>query len=611
MRKLVISLLVVAFGHWVAAGQSAPIAEPFASGDVTLTPSWVKDREELNIRFLRSLDRERLLHNFRVNAQLPSDAKPLGGWEAPGVGLRGHYVGHYLSALSTLVVRDGDQELSRRLEYIIDELAKCQQTFGNGYLSAFPERDFDVLETRFTGVWAPYYTYNKVMQGLLDAYTRTGNRKAYRMVVEMAGWAGRRMARLDRATIDRIMYTAQANPQNEPGAMNEVLYKLYEISGDPQHLALAGLFDPDWFANPLARGEDILSGLHSNTHLAIVNGFARRWSVTGETKYRDAVVNFWNMLIGHHAWANGSSSGPRPNATTSTSLTAEHWGDADRLGHFTKEIAESCVSHNTQKLTAYLFAQTADPRYADSYMNMFYNAVMAVQSPATGAYVYHLPLGSPRNKKYMKDEDFFCCSGSSLEAFTRLNDNIYFRDERGVWVNLYIPSKVVWREKGVELEQSGNFPKDTKVSLTVTARRETAFTLRLFVPSWSEGVEVRVNGEKVDVERRTAAAYVELARSWKNGDRVEMEFRSGFHVKPLPDASNTFAIFHGPTMLAFETRREVVLKGDMEGVVDGLSAVDPAEGVFELLNGGETYRLRPLFDVDEQSYGVYATIKNY
>ena len=610
MRKFLLFLLVATLGHVAAWGQNATVAEPFAGGDVTLLPSWVKDREDLNTDFLRSLDPDRLLHNFRVNASLPSDAEPLGGWEAPGIGLRGHYTGHYLSALSALVGRDGDPELRRRLEYMIDELDKCQHTFGNGYLSAFPESDFDTLETRFTGVWAPYYTCNKIMQGLLDTYVNTGNGKAYRMVTEMAGWVGRRMARLEAATIDRMMYTAQANPQNEMGAMNEVLYKLYKISGEAEHLALAGLFDPDWFAAPLSVNEDILSGLHSNTHLVLVNGFAQRWTITGETKYRDAAVNFWDMLTAHHTWANGSSSGPRPNAVTPTSLTAEHWGDADRLNHFTKEIAESCVSHNTQKLTAYLFAQTADPRYADSYMNTFYNAVMAAQSHRHGSYVYHLPLGSPRNKKYMKDEDFFCCSGSSLEAFARLNENIYFRDEGGVWVNLYIPSKVVWREKNVTLEQSGNFPKETGVVLSISTERETEFTLRLLVPSWSEGAEVYVNGVREDVGA-LPALYVELTRGWNDGDRVEVVFRPGFHAKPLPGAPDTFAIFHGATMLAFETRREIALKGDMAQVLGGLAAVDPAEGVFELLNGGETYRLRPLFDIDEQSYGVYATIKNY
>ena len=152
---------------------------PFPNTSVVLNPSWIKDREDLNTTYLKSLDPDRLLHNFKINAGLPSNAKPLEGWEAPYIGLRGHFTGHYLSAVSVLVEKYKDTLLSRRLSYMVDELYKCQQALGNGYLSAFPEKDFDTLEAKFGGVWAPYYTYHKIMQGLLDVYERTGNKKAY------------------------------------------------------------------------------------------------------------------------------------------------------------------------------------------------------------------------------------------------------------------------------------------------------------------------------------------------------------------------------------------------------------------------------------------------
>lgn len=156
----------------------APGVSVFQANDVRLDPSWIKSREELNTRYLLTLDADRLLHNFKINAGLTSQSKPLGGWEAPDIGLRGHFTGHYLSAVALLVEQHKNPLLRQRLIYIVDELYKCQQALGKGYLSAFPERDFDTLEKTFGNVWAPYYTYHKIMQGLLDVYTHTGNEKA-------------------------------------------------------------------------------------------------------------------------------------------------------------------------------------------------------------------------------------------------------------------------------------------------------------------------------------------------------------------------------------------------------------------------------------------------
>jgi DUF1680 family protein len=499
-------------------------AQSFPDASIVLKPSWIKQREDLNTRYVKSLDPDRLLHNFRVNAKLLSNAKPLEGWEAPDVGLRGHFTGHYLSAASLLVEKYQDTLLSRRLSYMIDELYKCQQALGNGYLSAFPESEFDTLEKKYGGVWAPYYTYHKIMQGLLDVFVRTKNKKAYGMVVEMAAYVNNRMSRLDKETIEKVLYTPQANPANEAGAMNDVLYKLYKISKDPKHLALAKIFDRDWFAVPLSKNEDILNGLHSNTHLVLVNGFAQRYSITHENLYHDAVVNFWDMLIKHHAYANGSSSGPRPNVVTPTSLTAEHWGVPDHLSNtMTNEIAESCVSHNTQKLTSTLFSWTADPIYANEYMNAFYNAVLPTQNSHTGANVYHLPLGSPRVKAFLKENDFRCCNGTTIEAFALLNSGIYFHGQSDLWVNLYIPSQVAWTEKGIVLEQQGNFPADSTVEFTVSAKKEVVFNLNFLIPAWAGKADIYVNGQRQNANV-SPSSYYSINRKWKNNEKSKTGF---------------------------------------------------------------------------------------
>ncbi len=618
MKKRILSVLIGfglcqsgVWGNGKVESPSVVELRPFSGKDVELEASWIKQREDLDVAYLQSVEADRLLHNFRVTAGLPSLAKPLEGWESPSVGLRGHFTGHYLSALSVLAERYGDGWASQRLEYMVDELYKCQQAHGNGYLSAFPEKDFETLETRFTGVWAPYYTLHKILQGLLDAYVKTGNRKAYGMVEALAGYVEGRMSKLSPERIERMMYTVEANPQNEAGAMNEVLYELYGISGNPKHLALAACFDPAWFLEPLVRNEDILAGLHANTHIVLVNGFARRYEVTGEERYKKAAMHFWDILQRGHAYVNGTSSGPRPVAVTPTSLTAEHWGEPGHLCNtLTREIAESCVTHNTQKLSAYLFGWTGDPCYADAYMNMFYNGVLPVQSRSTGAYVYHLPLGSPRNKKYLKENDFFCCSGSCIEAFAELNSGIYYHDGSDVYVNLYVPSKLHWASKKVVLEQTGGFPLQPVADFTVSVRRPAGFALNLFIPAWAEGTEVYVNGEKQGMSVRPSS-FLKLSRRWEDGDRVRVDFRYAFRLQSMPDKENMFAVFYGPMLLAFETRSEVILKGSKDEVLQGLSVVEGEPNRFVLRNGVNEFRLRPLFDVDQESYGVYATIRNY
>jgi hypothetical protein len=583
---------------------------PFSPSEVVLNSSWIKQREALNTAYLHQLDPERLLHNFRVNAGLPSSAKPLEGWESPGCGLRGHFTGHYLSACAALIAKDSDTLLSKRISYMIDELAVCQQKMGGKYLSAFPESEFDTLEKKYSGVWAPYYTFHKIMQGLLDVYTLTGNQNAYQILLNMADYVEARMAKLPETEIEKILYSAEANPTNEAGGMNEVLHNLYAVSKDPKHLKLAELFDRKWFYQPLTDGKDILSGLHSNTHIVLVNGFARRFENTGEADFQKAAENFWEMLLNHHAYVNGSSSGPRPISTTPTSRIAEHWGHADRLSAtLTGEIAESCVTHNTQKLTANLFCWTADPRYAEAYMNTFYNAVLPIQNSENGAVVYHLPLGSPRTKNFLSEHDYKCCNGSGIEAFAHLNSNIYFHDESNLWVNLFIPSEVHWNKKGIKLTQTTDFPEVPKTTFRVSAASEVKFALQLFIPLWASGqTKIFVNGQPYKAKIKPLS-FTKIDRIWNEGDVVELQFEYQFHLKTMPDNPNVIALFYGPVLLAFETNKELILKGSQEEILHTLSK-QPNDFSFILKNNGTDYKLVPFYQVTKISYGVYATIRN-
>lgn len=603
--------LLIAIAACVNSVEAQTLHE-FAPDKVELKPSWVKEREQMDIDFIRSLDPNRLLHTFRLTAGIPSEAEPLGGWEGPHVGLRGHFTGHYLSAVSTLVCRYGDAELNARLTYLIDELERCQQAHGTGYLSAFPETDFDVLETQFGGVWAPYYTIHKLLQGLLDAYTLAGHDKAYAMALRMADYIEARMARLPSESLFRMFDTRAANPSNEAGGMNEVLYKLYSLSHDPKHLRLAHLFDPEWFATPLSQGTDVLSGLHSNTHIVLIHGFYWRYKLTHEQKYWDATRNFWDMLYAGHTYVNGTSSGPHPHPTTHTSRTAEHWCDAGALCHtLSTEIGESCVTHNTQKLSSYLFAHTGHPQYADKMLSMYWNAILPTQSATSGRVVYHLPLGSPRTKRYLHEGDFYCCSGSGTEAFTRLNAHIYWHNDAAdtLWVNQYVPSTLHWEQRGVTLEQEGDFPRTQSATFTLKTARRTSFAFNLLIPSWAEDATVSINGKSYPVEVTGQPRYHTLHRRWRRGDTVQLHLQGGFRIHPLPGDCSTIALSYGPTVLAFIGSDEVVLPLTEEQLLSHLHAPSAPGEPFTLRHGDKQYTLRPLFDVDDESYSVYVRLQ--
>ena len=585
-----------------------PIA--FLNEDVVLSESWIKQRETANTKYVYQFDTDRLLHNFRINAGIESKAKPLEGWESPNVGLRGHFVCHYLSACASLIEKTGDTLLQKRVKYMVDVLGECQQKLGGKYLGAFPEKDFTVLETQFSGVWAPYYTYHKMMQGMLDVYQLTGNKKAYAIAVNMAAYVKERMDKLSPETIEKMLYTPQANPANESGGMNDVLQNLFEISKDSTHYRLACLFDRKWFSQPLYEGKDILSGLHSNTHLPLIIGFAKRYENTGDSYYRDVVSHFWDMLEHHHCYVNGSSSGPRPIAATPTAQTSEHWGKPDGLSTtLTDKTSESCVSHNTQKITSTLFRWTAQPEYADVYMNTLYNSVFALQNAETGWNVYSLPLGSPNKKNFAGPSEFFCCNGTTIEAFTDLNANIYFHNNDNLWVNLYVPSTVKWKSKGIALSQLSNFPDDSIVKFNITANKTTPFSLKLFIPSWADKqTQVLVNGEPITANV-TPLSYFIIDRKWKNGDTIEIRFNYHFNLKKMPDNPNVVALFYGPVLLAFQVNEEIILKGNEADILKNISKQENSMS-FTLKNNGKEYTLLPFYKVTNESYGVYATIRN-
>ena len=505
---------------------------PFSLHEVRLREGPQLAALRLNRQFMMGLEPDRLLHVFRVNAGLPSSVEPLGGWEAPVNELRGHFVGHYLSACALLAAQTGDDAVKGRGAAMVSELAKCQLALGDGYLSAFPTEFFDRLKAG-QRVWAPFYTYHKIMAGLLDSSTLSGNAQALDMVKGMAGWTQRWTDGLDDDAMAHVL-------EREFGGMNATLYDLAAVTGNPSYSALAHRFDHEKVFVPLAAGRDELKGVHGNTTIPKIIGAARRYELTGESRYRDIAGFFWRDVTSQRCYATGGTTND------------EAW--QQEPGHLSRELGplsqESCVSYNMLKLTNQLFAWNPDAAYADYYERVHFNGILPTQHPADGEKAYYTPMAAGYWKLFGAPlHGFWCCHGTGCESFSKLADSVYFHDNTGVFVSQFIPSQLDWSERGVRVVQDTAFPSSDRVTLTVMCDRPTRMALRVRVPYWAtKRNSATLNGRAATRMPAPSNWYV-VDRTWRDGDTLEITLPMSLHVHAMPDDPALQAIMYGPLVL--------------------------------------------------------------
>jgi hypothetical protein len=617
-----VTVLKLTRREFVAATVLAPLAAAPAPASVRarafdlkrvrLLESPFREAQERNREFLHSLEADRLLHTFRLNAGLPSSAQPLGGWERPECELRGHFTGHYLSACALMCAAAGDDDLRARGNGIVAELAKCQKANGGGYLSAFPTEFFDRLKAG-QKVWAPWYTIHKILAGLLEMYTRCGNERALAVLEGMAGWIGNWVGPLSDEHMARVL-------QVEFGGMNEVLYNLSAATGKAQYAATAHRFDHQRLFDPLAEGRDELTGLHMNTQIPKIVGAARRYELTGEERYRRIAEFFWKQASGPRAYCTGGGS------------NHEHWRtDPGKLaGELSAETEECCCTYNMLRLTRHLFGWDPQARYADYYERALFNGILGTLNPKDGMTMYFVPLASGYWKMFSTPRNsFWCCTGTGVESFSKLADSIYFHDDAELYVNLFVASELEWREQGVQVRQETRFPEERGTTLRIEARQPVSFLLSIRVPWWAtRGIAVKVNGRPV-VGDAPAGSYAKIYGVWKSGDKVEVSTPMSIYSEAMPDDPTLQAFLYGPLVLAGELGAEGLTEEMQHGGADGSNtlkgnpvaapefrsrAKDPAAWIQPVAGRELAFRtsgqerdvtLVPLDRLFGQRYGVY------
>ena len=507
--------------------------------EVKLLDSPFLENQRREEKWLLSIDNNRLLHTFRLNAGIASKAKALGGWEAPEIELRGHSTGHVLSGLALMYASTGNISFKLKGDSLVTELKKIQDAIDqNGYLSAFPQ--YFVNRAINDGhVWAPWYTLHKIFAGLLDMYLYADNKMAFAMAKKMGDWAFLKLSGLSLLQLDKMLKT-------EFGGMSEVLYNLYALSGEIKYLKTAEMFYHREQLDPLADQKDVLKAHHANTYIPKIIGDARAYELQGTEKEYAIADFFWDTVIAHHTYATGGNS------------DNEYFFAPDSLGkHLSLRTTETCNTYNMLKLSKHLFSWTAEAKYADYYEQALYNHILGSQDPETGMVCYFMPMKSGSFKVYSNtDSSFWCCVGTGFESHAKYGEAIYFHDAANLFVNLFIPSEVTWREKGIQLRQETRYPESETSRVTFLSSNGEKYSLLLRYPGWAtSGATVKINGSRQMTKNRPGS-FIRLERKWKKGDVVEITLPMSFRLVPANDDPKIAAIAYGPLILAGEMGKE-------------------------------------------------------
>lgn len=533
--------------HPTAASIQQP-AKPAPLGAVRLLPSPYLTAVNVNLEYLRRLDPDRLLHNFRSQAGLTPKGAVYAGWESDTIG--GHTLGHYLSALSLMYAQTGDAECKRRVTYIVDQLSLCQAQDADGFVAGFTRRQGDAIEPgRFVfdevrrgdirarsfdlnGSWAPLYSWHKLMAGLLDAHRHCGNEAAVRVAEKLGAFIGGVFDALNEEQIQKMLGC-------EHGGLNESFAELYSRTGNRRWLALSETIYHRKVLEPLSRGEDCLPNIHANTQIPKLIGLARLHELTGEARHLKAASFFWETVTRDYSYVIGGNA------------DREYFeGPRSISRHITEQTCESCNSYNMLKLTRYLYAQQPRASYFDYYERTHLNHILAQHHPQTGMFAYMVPMMSGSHREFSTPfDDFWCCVGTGMESHAKHGDSIFWTRGNDVIVNLYIPATLNLSHPQIGLRLETAYPLADEIVLKVTrAEAKGPSTISLRVPAWCETPRVSVDGQIA--EPRVVDGYLPLHRRWRTGQVIRLTLTRKLRIEPTLDDPGTVALLFGPMVLA-------------------------------------------------------------
>ena len=545
-RKLTIIACIAASLAVLQVNAQIPAQlEHFDIKDVRLSESAFKKAQDMDIRYLLSLDPDRLLAPYMKEAGLEPKAENYTNWE--NTGLDGHVGGHYLSALSYMYASTGNQEIKERLDYYISELKRCVDA--EGYLSGVPhgrqiwkeisEGNIRAASFGLNDRWVPLYNIHKIYAGLRDAYLITGNKDALKMFLDLTEWMYNLTEGLTEEQLQDML-------RSEQGGLNEVFADAAALSGDSRYLDLAKRFSHKYLLDFLIAKEDKLTGMHANTQIPKVIGYKRIADIEGNQTWNDAASFFWETVVEKRSISIGGNS------------VYEHFHPAEDFSSMltSEQGPETCNTYNMLRLSRMLYTTSADSKYMDYYERALYNHILSTINPIQGGFVYFTPMRSGHYRVYSQPQtSFWCCVGSGIENHARYGEMIYsHKADEELVVNLFIPSTLKWGK--TVIEQINNFPAEEGTTLLINPKKASEFTVSIRVPEWTSGdrMNPRVNGEAV--EGVIEEGFLKIYRKWTKGDRLTVDLPMSLRAVQLPDMSENYSFMYGPMVLAASLGKE-------------------------------------------------------
>ncbi|GGD36032.1 hypothetical protein GCM10010915_15810 [Microbacterium faecale] len=581
-------------------------------------------RRRLNREYLAALQPDALLQNHYIEAGVGSQLWHLHpsrdssrdrgldrhwGWETPGALLRGHFVGHWMSAVAREVAVTGDGVLRAQLDAVLDGLERCQRESDGEWLWAIPPSVLRRLDEG-RSVWAPQYNMHKTLMGLVDVHRDLADERALALARRATQPLLRWVRGHDDASFQRIL-------EVETGGMLEVWADLLEATGDPIYRELLDRYYRRSLFDGLLAGHDVLTNMHANTTIPEVLGAARAYEVTGDDIWRRIVEAYWDWaVVRRGTFCTGGQ--------TSGEIWTPPFAFAARRGEKTQE---HCAVYNMIRLADVLLRWTGDLSYADYIERNLYNGVLAQQHPQTGMVAYFLPLvGGARKDWGSPTEDFWCCHGSLVQAHTRHAQLVFYADGDNETVTIAqfiaarasVPVGTATADLRLELLDeaddvgpdanagaAGDRHRPMRTRMRVTVDAPASMRVRIRIPEWAEGAP---ETSADDLVTREGDALF-LAHP---GGRlsVDVSFRYALRAVPIPDEPTTVAFAEGPVVLGGLVDREVALTGDASRAPELLARDDERHWTrwlprYRTVGQPVAIRFRPLHEIADEPFAVY------